>query len=68
MANCKDFMSLDVDEQCIMIGQAAHLLRTDSESFAAIGSMIRSAQQQGKFDKVKFGHAEIIENEKDEAR
>lgn len=44
-----------------MVGQIVHLVQTDPDSFMAASSMIRAATQQGKFDNVKIGHAEISE-------
>lgn len=60
--NCKEFMQLDTDEQCILVGRANHLLRTDPDSFRAIASMVRSAEQRGLFFKVKFGK-EVYQDE-----
>lgn len=60
--NCQEFMQLDTDEQCILVGRANHLLRTDPESFKAIASMVRSAEQRGLFYKVKFGK-EVYQDE-----
>lgn len=61
MANCNEYQQLSFQEKCIMIGQCIHILQNDSESFVAIGSMIRSAGQQGKLDDVKIlpPHEEI---------
>jgi|ERR1700743_159832 len=61
--NCEKYLALSFQEQCVMIGQAVHLLQSDPESFSAMSSMIRAAAQQGKFDNVKIGHAEIAERE-----
>lgn len=54
MANCSQYQSLDHRERFTLIGQIVHLLQNDPESFVALSSMARSAEQYGKLDDVKF--------------
>ena len=61
MANCKEYQELDFQERLKAIGSIVHLFQNDSESFVAMSSMIRSAEQQGKLDDVTIlpDHKEI---------
>ena len=52
MANCIEYQQLSFQEKCVMIGQIVHLCQNDTDSFVAMGSMIRAAGQQGKLDDV----------------
>lgn len=52
--NCEEYMSLPYQERFILTGQIIHLLQNDSDSFMALSSMARSAEQNGAFDNVEF--------------
>lgn len=52
MANCKEWMAMDNRERILLVGQVAHLLMNDPDSFKAMSSMVRSADQRGLFEDV----------------
>lgn len=52
--NCDEYMSLPYQERFILTGQIFHLLQSDSDSFKALSSMARSAEQNGVFENVQF--------------
>lgn len=54
MANCQEYQELDNKSRLILIGSVVHLLQNDSESFIALSSMVRSAEQNGLFEDVTF--------------
>lgn len=47
MPNCKEYQELALFEQRVLIGSVIHLLQNDSDSFKAMCSMVRSAEQYG---------------------
>lgn len=61
--NCEEYLELDYHERMTLVGKAFHLLENDPDSFRAISSMVRSAEQQGKLSNVKFGNHEIHKEE-----
>lgn len=60
--HCQEYLSLPEEDQMLLLGKTIHLLQNDTDSFQAIASLVRSAEQSGKFDKVKFGHHQIQEH------
>lgn len=54
MANCKEWLDTDLRDRIQITGKIIHLLTNDSDSFVAICSMIRGAEQSGKLDNVEI--------------
>lgn len=52
MAHCKEYQEMDLQARVVLIGSICHLVQNDSETFAAVSSLIRAAGQQGKLDSV----------------
>lgn len=66
MANCKEWQETDLQDRIQITGKVIHLLTNDTESFIAMTSMIRSAEQQGKLDSVTILPERIEHNHEGE--
>lgn len=50
MANCDGYMNLSHQEKLVTTGRLLHLFQNDQDAFRDFSSIVRGADQNGKFD------------------